>query len=62
MKALKKKLLNVIADAGKRSAIKAAGAASMFCYHQAKEPECLSQLFTDQVSEKNYKTTTSLSQ
>lgn len=38
MKKSKKIVLNLIAKAGMKSAIKAAGAASCFGYHQAKEP------------------------
>jgi cyclic lactone autoinducer peptide len=38
MKTVKQKVLSIIADVGKRTAVKSAGAASYFCYHQPKEP------------------------
>lgn len=42
MKKYKETVLRLIAKAGMRSAIKAAGAASCFGYYQAKEPKNLS--------------------
>lgn len=39
MKKCKERVLRLIAKAGMKSAIKAAGAASCFGYHQAKEPQ-----------------------
>jgi len=44
MKNTKKSVLNLMAKAGMRSAIKSAGAASTFSYHQPKEPKCLKQI------------------
>ena len=41
MKKCPKKVLELIAKAGMRSAIKAAGAASCFGYHQVVEPKSL---------------------
>lgn len=41
MKKCKERVLRLIAKAGMKSAIKAAGAASCFGYHQAKEPQKL---------------------
>jgi cyclic lactone autoinducer peptide len=46
MKAVKQKVLSVIADLGKRTAVKSAGAAWFFCYHQPKEPACLHNMKT----------------
>lgn len=39
MKNTKKSVLNLMAKVGMRSAIKSAGAASIFSYHQPKEPK-----------------------
>lgn len=39
MKKYKEMVLRLIAKAGMKSAIKAAGAASCFGYHQVKEPQ-----------------------
>ncbi len=44
MKNTKKSILNLMAKAGMRSAVKAAGSASLFSYHQPKEPKCLKQI------------------
>lgn len=44
MKNTEKSVLNLMAKAGMRSAVKAAGAASTFNYHQPKEPKCLKQI------------------
>lgn len=41
MNKYKKMALNLIAKAGMKSAIKAAGAASCFGYHQPQEPSTL---------------------
>lgn len=41
---MKKAILNLIAKAGMTSAIKAAGAASLYGYHQPKEPKALKNL------------------
>ncbi len=44
MKNTKKSILNLMAKAGMRSAVKAAGSASLFSYHQPKEPKALKSL------------------
>lgn len=44
MKSVKKVILNLLAKAGMSSAVNAAGAASAYGYHQAKEPEALKKL------------------
>lgn len=36
-----KKVMNLVAKAGYKSAVKAAGVASQYNAHQAKEPTCL---------------------
>lgn len=41
MKNMKKAILNMIAKAGMKSAVKATGAASAYGYHQPKEPHAL---------------------
>ena len=44
MKNVKKSILNLLAKAGLESALKAAGAASFFGYHQPKEPIILKSI------------------
>ncbi len=44
MKNTKKSVLNLMAKVGMRSAVKAAGSASLFSYHQPKEPKVLKNL------------------
>ena len=44
MKIMKKNILNAVAKFGMHSAIKAAGSASSFGFHQPKEPETLKKL------------------
>ena len=44
MTKLKKNVLDAVAKLGMRSAIKGAGAASSYGYHQPKEPEALKKL------------------
>lgn len=44
MKNTKKSILNLMAKVGMRSAVKSAGAASIFSYHQPKEPKCLKKI------------------
>lgn len=41
---MKKAILNMLAKAGMTSAVKAAGAASIWGYHQPKEPKALKNL------------------
>ncbi len=38
---MKKNMLELIANLSRKAAINAAGTASQFCFHQAKEPEAL---------------------
>ncbi len=44
MKNTKKSVLNLMAKVGMRSAVKSAGSASTFSYHQPKEPKALKLL------------------
>lgn len=44
MKNAKSKILSLVAKAGMKSAVKSAGAASIYSYHQPKEPVALKNL------------------
>lgn len=44
MKGIKSKVLGLIAKAGMKTALKSAGAASTYSYHQPKEPEALKKM------------------
>lgn len=44
VKSVKKAFLNLLANVGMRSAIRAAGAASSLGYHQPKEPKALREM------------------
>lgn len=44
MKGMKDKFLNLLAKAGMKSAINAAGSASSLCFHQPKEPKSLKKM------------------
>ncbi len=44
MKNVKSKILGLVAKAGMKTALKSAGAASTYSYHQPKEPEALKKL------------------
>ena len=44
MKNVKESILDAVAKFGMHSAIKAAGAASIYGFHQPKEPEALKKL------------------
>lgn len=44
MKNVKSKILGLVAKASMKTALKSAGAASTYCYHQPKEPEALKKL------------------